>query len=411
MFQSELIAVITVCERFQDFIAENVNVVDIVISCRRFQILNDDLYYDLLRKFREAGKDRDDRIRQFYELMVKIIPLTSLSAFKWIISDAGYHDLSKAITLQVNGVIRDGPAKKALPYSETVNTYFASLKRCADSQCFQDGTIFRLKSIISSLTKKIEQSLENPGRFQLLVDERVMAYFLLAQQYSDMESRLSVLRSMRRSMPFEHVDISLFETIYNSYMVVIWAIKDDMNKAERYELKARSVNWLFLPGIASLVLRFCVQYKNNIAYLRRQNDHDLQHATTDFEEIFQMFEFVENGTDVYRAIAMLELVHTLLGIDWNLEVRPNNEVKQCNIEKASVVLSSFSEPVQPRRKMLYYLCRARLLECKDPMKAESFAAKALAETAEGTYYDLETQNIQNYINHLKVQRSLNEPNL
>lgn len=398
MNENELMSILRIIERYQ---TTKSDILDIIISFRRFGFLEDKVYTSAVKMWTHKHETAEENKRLFYSLFAKVLPLLTFEDFNNVLIDAGKLEMMKAIIAEKNGVTQNWPPKRRLPHTDTVHEFFANLKRCADNNGFQDGTKFGLESIITSLNNKLKTCQNNYSRFQLLVDEKVMAYFLLAQQFSNPDERLGVMQRMRDNTP-HNIDRTLFDTIFHSYMAVIWSIKNDARTAESHEQKARFSNQFCLPGLMSIILRLCIQYKNNVFYFRRHQSDDLEHATLDFEEIFQMFDYMVGDPNIYGTIAMLEMVHTLLGIDWDLNVCDINRIRPENIERGKEILSTLQKPSETRRKMLFYLCRARLHETTDTRKAGKYTRKALVLADDGCYYGVEKTNIQNYLDRLSV---------
>ena len=407
---ADIVTILKVVERIEKQEMAQINILDIIISFNRMYPLHTGVYDELLTEYHKVEKTKGDMKKLFYFVIDQIRQIVSFEKFNWILVDAGYRDLSNEITTERKGILLKPASKRELPHADTVNEYFSFLKRCVDNNSLQDGTRYRLECFIESLDQKISQCYENSGKLQLLIDKRVMLYFLLAQQFSEMENRLKILKRMRDCMPHD-VDRTLFDTVYHSYMIVIWSIKDDPVTAAKHEERARFASHLCLPGLGSIILTLCAQYKNNIFYFRRHNSDDLVHATVNFEEVFQMFDYVKDDPKIYSTIAMLEMVHTLLGIDWDLKVSDITKINPCNIEKARSILSSLEEPPETRRQMLYSLCSARVHERQNPGQAKMLARKSLDLADDGSYYSKEKTHIKNYLDVLSNENILPHPQI
>lgn len=406
MFMSakELNAVLRVLASLDTVTILEINIEDIIISFHKWKLLEDGNYFLLLRKYSSENLPIETRVRQFYSFMETIIPMVSFGHFNRMLKAAGQYKLANIIIAELGGASQSCPLKRRIPHAELINEYFANLKRCADNNWFQDGTRYQLEKMISSLTQKLKNcgAGSDPEQFQILVDKRVMTYFLLAQQFSDMDERLKVMKRMRDSIPID-ADRTVFNVIFHSYLSVICALKDDATTAKGHEQQARFASHLCLPDIAGVILRLCIQYKNNVLFFKRHNRDDLEHASTDFEEIFQMFDSMSKDPELYGTIAKLEMVHTLLGIDWDLNVCDIVRIRSRDIERGKKIISALKEPCETRREMLLCLCRARLFENADPLKAQEYAREALTLADDGSYYDIEKTNIRIYIENLEMK--------
>lgn len=409
MTSDELLAILRVFVNLDAASVLKIKIEDIIISFRKWKWLNDADYISLLRRYSNQNMSAEDKTKQCFSFIATISSSVTFEHFNRMLKAAGMYKLSNAIIAEKDGVLHSCPRKRHLPHAEAVSEYFSNLKRCADNNSFQDGTRFRLESMITMLNKKLKGCVPdtNPEQFQILVDKRIMAYFLLAQQFSDMDARVKVMKRMRDSVP-HNVDRTLFNVIFHSYMTVIWALKGYVETAESHEQQARFACHLCLPDIAGVISRLCIQYKNNVFFFRMHNKANLNHASKDFEEIFQMFDSMGKDPQIYGLIAKLEMVHTLLGIDWNLDMCDIAKIQASDIEKSRQILSTLTGPCEIRRQMLVCLCRARLCENINPKEALIHAQEALSLAEDGAYYDIEKANIEKYFGNISRRNLQND---
>ncbi|KAL4226998.1 hypothetical protein ACF0H5_014974 [Mactra antiquata] len=383
----------------------NVDFNKVTSRLRRFDFIDDRTFDSMLTRYATfRGTYRNKLVKYFRE----VLGFVSLYDLAMVLADAGYPNLCltlRSLSNKITNVIN----KRRLPHAEIVQQFYANLKRCADDNAFLSGPRVHFEEMISDLSEKL-RTCSNQGMRQLISDKLVALFFLLAKQYSDTNERTNTMIRMRETIPRD-TDRTTLDAVFHSSMSLNWAIQGETETAERHERLARIACETCTPCLATATVQLNSQLKNNRLFYRSRSAEFLNRAYVDFEKgLEQSVDFDEDERKMWNIISMLEMSHSLLGINFYLEVCDISEIDLINVERARAILDRMEEPNDVRRKMFYKLALGRLNEKNEIRVAIAYMQEVILLSDEGCYKDCEKRNVKNYLDVL-IAKNLPTPSL
>lgn len=372
---------------------------------RRFDLIDDRTYDDMLSRYATFRGSYRDKLVIYLQEVLRTVSLFDLAM---VLADAGYPKLClvlRSLCNRITNVVN----KRKLPHAAHIQLFYANLKRCTDDNAFIFGPKAHFEEMITDLNRKLETCTNN-GMRQIISEKLVVVYLLLAKQFSDTKERTKTMLRMRETIPMD-TDRTTLDAVFHSSMALNWAIQGETVTAEKHEKLARIACETCSPCLATATVLLNSQLKNNRLFYRNRSADFLNRAYTDFEKGLEISaDFDDDERLMWNTISKLEMSHSLLGINFYLEVCDINDIDPINVQRARTILDHLDQPHDVRRKMFYKLALARLNEGSALRVAIAYMQEVLILSEEGCYKECEKRNVTDYL-ELLIKKNLPSPKL
>ena len=351
-----------------------------------------------------------ENILQFMFCLLYFVPFTRFIA---ILYEVGFDILAASITDVMNGVPcrKIGPAK--LTGSSVLQRFFYTQKSLLDDNGFKCRKTY-LETLFYELTFELENSVdnaeENVGKLSIIT-------WLRVQQHERSEDINEIITDMLNKLP-QSVDKTIANIVYLGKSAVAYELDGDSIASEKYLSEAVSISELYSDPLTKSLLFHDTRYIHQLRFMRLKNEETRVKVQSDCVNALHFFSsFQQNDFCIFMwRILGLYLVHNLLKIGQNFEIDISEVSTSGEMAQATDVLSSLERcfqsglPLEQRRKMIYFILRARLHEQLDGGKqtAVSYLSKAYCLRDDGTFFQVEERHLEHFKRRLLSSTSQSE---
>lgn len=206
------------------------------------------------------------------------------------------------------------------------------------------------------------------------------------------------------------VDKTLLDAVYHSKMAVADAL-DGKEESAIYNMHIANNRTLLINDPITVLLYHDRRY---VYQLLGKRDCQLGASKRGLEILYSGDQEANNCDYVVQMKRMFLLYSTQhhLAIENDLKINDNVIPSAVDLAEAAGTIQCFEESlscgvdIEPRRMMIYDVCKARFLEWSDPVRSKSFLEYALLCTEKGAKFGREKQNIEEFLE--KIRNRLNQ---
>ena len=381
-----------------------VDVLKAIAKLEDFEILERETC-EMLRKRCQRYKSKKERLQVF----VDEIP-GSLEFLFHILDLIGLAHIPNAIS---STAIR--PIHRAeLTHSRHFQLYFYQLKNNIDWKNFFDPSEVLEQKYNTVIRSFNDFSSDDDGRLKAAGRLAVLTWLRIQHCKRNTQLIRQVLNGMIENWPTE-VDDTLAKIFYHSKMAIAAIMDGDVSSAEEHSRIAKHLSAPFHDPLTKALICHDSRYTNQRIFEYQRTE---RHRKAVFDETITGLCFLEsddNGCEKFneqmKRMFLLYAAQYKLNIHNDLNSRESDRVSTDDIKHASNALECFkrtlivNEPLDPRRGMVYMVCKARVLESKAQFPMANFLLSRATELAgEGAYYTNEAANIIDFTNRLLLRK-------
>lgn len=346
------------------------------------------------------------------KLKVFIIALyreNSLRFFLYVLELINLSDLADEI---VRPVSVQRPVRRAnLEYSKHLQKYFFDLKTRVDTSAPVDRETF----LEEERNRLLEAGLpNNENRNKSAHELAVVTWLQIQHCRRDTETIRNLLQEMKENWPPE-ADNTFCDIIFHSKMGIAYVLDDDIESASEHYRIARHLSTAFHEPLTKFFVSHDRRYTNQRIYELNRSDGSLRSVLVETEIGLCFLESDNNGCEefirltkrmFFLYLAMFHLkIHTDFRIDFDSEILDSDLHVSKNVVDIFESSLCQNEVLDPRRNMIYIMCRARLCQLQRHLRlAEHLLSLAFKLREKGAHDQHEVDNILRFLNRFKPCR-------
>jgi hypothetical protein len=262
---------------------------------------------------------------------------------------------------------------------------------------------------LQTLFNELVLEIENPDNVdaQIAVGKLAIVTWLRVQLCEHADGKQVLVEEMQNKVPI-WADKTLPDLVYRSKSAIACELNGDSDTAEKQLSEAHTLSEVFSDPLMKALLFHDARYVHQVRFMRCKNDANRNIVHEDCVQAIHFFSAFENNLCTYmKRMLCLYLLHNLLKVGQNFETDESEKASSEELAQASDMFSclerSFQSglPLENRRKMIYFVLRARLHEIRGGADfAVSYLDQADSIKDDGTYFRVEEEHLTRFKSRL-----------